>query len=237
VTTPVQGLRPDLQSDDVTTQVERDRDEYDHLEPLLTDFATLTAEDPRRAALRAQLVEGFVPVVQHIAARYRDRSEPLDDLEQVGTIGLIHALDRFDPSRRLHFLSYAVPTITGEIRRHFRDRTWSVRVPRALKDLQQPLRDAVAELSEHLGRAPRPSEIATRLNAPLEQVIDALRAQDAYQSTSLDTPVGSTGTTLGDGLGDVDSALEKIEYLHALKPLLGRAPRTRAHHPDPAVLR
>jgi RNA polymerase sigma-B factor len=202
----------------------RATDEYSHLSPLLAEYAALPADDPRRPALRDQLVKGFLPVVHHIAGRYRNRGEPMDDLDQVGAIGLMHALDRFDPDRGLNFLSYAVPTITGEIRRHFRDRTWSVRVPRALKDMQQPLRDAIAELSEQLGRAPRPSEIAARLSLPLEQVIDALRAQDAYNSTSLDSPSSTTGATVGDALGDVDSALEKVEYRHLLKPLLDELP-------------
>jgi RNA polymerase sigma-B factor len=220
--TTVEDLRPQAPSEPGVTT--RASDEYRHLVPLLDEYAALAPGDPRRPELRDRLVEGFLPVVHHIATRYRNRGEPIDDLEQVGAIGLMHALDRFDPGRGLNFLSYAVPTITGEIRRHFRDRTWSVRVPRVLKDLQQPLRDAVAELSDQLGRAPRPSEIAARMGAPLEQVIDALRAQDAYSSTSLDTPSSTTGGTLGDALGDVDSALEKVEYRQLLKPLLDELP-------------
>jgi len=220
--TTVEAIRPQAPSDPGV--ITRASDEYSHLMPLLAEYAALAPADPRRPALRAHLVEGFLPVVHHIAARYRNRGEPIDDLDQVGSIGLMHALDRFDPGRGLNFLSYAVPTITGEIRRHFRDRTWSVRVPRVLKDLQQPLRDAVAELSDQLGRAPRPSEIAARMDAPLEQVIDALRAQDAYNSTSLDTPSSTTGATLGDAIGDVDSAFENVEYRHMLKPLLDELP-------------
>ncbi len=108
-------------------------DTYDHLTPLLVEFAALPADDPRRRVLRKELVEGFLPVVQHIASRYRNRGEPLDDLEQVGTIGLLHAVERFDPNLGPNFLGYLIPTITGEMRRHFRDRTWSVHVPRALK--------------------------------------------------------------------------------------------------------
>jgi RNA polymerase sigma-B factor len=223
--TTVEDLRPQTVPDPgVTTRAERETDQYDHLAPLLAEYAALAPDDPRRADLRDSLVRGYLPVVHHIAGRYRNRGEPVDDLDQVGSIGLIHALDRFDPERGLHFLTYAVPTITGEIRRHFRDRTWSVRVPRTLKDLQQPLRDAVAKLSDDLGRAPRPSEIAAELGAPLEQVIEALRAQDAYSSASLDTPVGASGGTLGDSLGDTDSALEKVEYRHLLKPLLDELP-------------
>jgi RNA polymerase sigma-B factor len=218
VTTLHESPRP------LATTAERRSDTYDHLGPVLAEFAALPADAPGRRPLRDQLVEGFLPVVQHIASRYRNRGEPLDDLEQVGTIGLVRAIDRFEPERGLNFLTYAVPTITGEIRRHFRDRTWSVNVPRPMKDLQQPLRNAVAELSDELQRAPRPSEIAARLGAPVEQVIEALQAQDAYHPTSLDTPLGSGDSTLVDTFGDVDATLEKIENRHALRPLLDQLP-------------
>jgi RNA polymerase sigma-B factor len=202
----------------------RSSDSYDHLLPVLEEFAALDEGDPRRAVLRERLVEGFLPVVQHIASRYRNRGEPLVDLEQVGSIGLLNALDRYEPQRERHFLSYAIPTITGEIRRHFRDKTWSVRVARGLKDLQQPIREAVEELSDALGRAPRPSEIAARLGIDVQEVIEGLRAQDAYRTSSLDAPVGEGGGTVGDSLGEVDRALAAVEDHHALRPLLDRLP-------------
>jgi len=122
----------------------------------------------------------LLPMVHHIASRYRNRGEPAADLEQVGTIGLMLALDRFDPDRGHAFLSFAVPTITGEIRRHFRDRTWFMRVPRALKDLQGPVRDAVTTLSTKLGRGPRPTEIAAHLDVTTDLVIEALHAAHAH---------------------------------------------------------
>jgi RNA polymerase sigma-B factor len=197
---------------------------YDHLTPVLAEFVALSVDDPRRRVLRDELIEGYLPVVAHIARRYYGRGEPIDDLEQVGTIGLLHALNRFEPDRGLNFLSYAIPTITGEMRRHFRDRTWSVHVPRALKDLQGPVRDTVARLSDELGRAPRPSEIADRLGTTREQVIQALHAQDAYHPTSLDTPIGAGSGTLGETFGDLDSTLDRIENRHALRPLLDRLP-------------
>ena len=201
----------------------RDSDSYEHLTPLLSEFAALDDDDPRRAVLRERLVEGFLPVVHHIAARYRNRGEPLDDLEQVGAIGLIKAVDRFEPQRERHFLSYAIPTITGEMQRHFRDKTWSVRVPRALKDIQGPVRQAVSELSAELQRAPRPSEIAARLGIGVEAVIEALQAQDAYSSISLETPV-TEGLVLSDTLGGLDAALQLAEYRHTLRPLLAELP-------------
>ncbi len=201
----------------------RSSDNYEHLLPVLSEFAALDEGDPRRAVLRERLVEGFLPVVQHIASRYRNRGEPLVDLEQVGSIGLLNALDRYEPQRERHFLSYAIPTITGEIRRHFRDKTWSMRVPRALKDRQAPVRQAVSELSAELQRAPRPSEIAARLGIGVEEVIEALQAQEAHSSVSLDTPVND-GLVLADTLGGTDAALEQAEYRHTLAPLLAELP-------------
>jgi RNA polymerase sigma-B factor len=197
---------------------------YGHLAPLLAEYAELADSDPRRAGLRAELVSGYLPVVQHIARRYRDRGEPLTDLEQAGTIGLLNALDRFDPDRGVDFLGYLVPTVTGELRRHFRDRTWSMRVPRRLKDLQGPIRQAVAVLSSGLGRAPRPSEIAAELNIDLDEVIEALTAQHAYAADSLDALLGGTDLALGDLLGRVDESLETAGYRQSLRAALDELP-------------
>jgi RNA polymerase sigma-B factor len=201
----------------------RDSD-YAHLAPLFQEFATLPPDDPRRAPLRAKLVTGYLPVVQHIARRFAGRGEPVDDLEQAGTVGLLNAVDRFEPDRGIDFLSYAVPTITGEIRRHFRDRTWSMRVPRRLKDLQSSINGAVGPLSQELGRAPRPSEVANRLGIPTEDVVEGIDAQQAYRSTSLDELVAGADTTLTDTLGSVDAELDKVEYRETLAPLLDELP-------------
>ena len=198
--------------------------EYGHLTVLLAEFAELDASDPRRVELRAELVAGYLPVVQNIARRYRNRGEPLCDLEQAGAIGLLNALERYDPDRGVDFLGYLVPTVTGELRRHFRDRTWAMRVPRRLKDLQGPIRQAVASLSTTLGRAPKPSEIAARLDAPLGDVIDALGAQQAYAADSLDALVGGTDIALGDLLGRVDESLQTMEYRQSLRTALAELP-------------
>jgi RNA polymerase sigma-B factor len=201
----------------------RDSD-YAHLTPLFVEMAALPPDHPDRAALRSKLVTGYLPVVQHIARRFAGRGEPVDDLEQAGTIGLINAVDRFEPDRGVDFLSYAVPTITGEIRRHFRDRTWSMRVPRRLKDLQSSINGAVGPLSQELGRAPTPSEIAARLGIPAEDVVEGLDAQRAYRSSSLDELVSGADTTLTDTLGAADAELEKVEYRQTLAPLLDDLP-------------
>jgi RNA polymerase sigma-B factor len=202
--------------------------EYAHLAPLFAELVGLPPDHPERAALRAKLITGHLPVVQHIARRFAGRGEPTDDLEQAGTVGLLNAVDRFEPDRGVDFLSYAVPTITGEIRRHFRDRTWSMRVPRRLKDLQSTINSAVGTLSQELGRAPRPSEIAERTGLPVEEVLEGLDAQQAYRSSSLDELVAGADTALADTMGSVDDELEKVEYREAIGPLLDElAPRER----------
>ena len=201
----------------------RDSD-YAHLAPLFVEFAALPPGHPDRVALRNKLVTGYLPVVQHIARRFAGRGEPVDDLEQAGTVGLLNAVDRFEPGRGIDFLSYAVPTITGEVRRHFRDRTWSMRVPRRLKDLQSSINGAVGPLSQELGRAPRPSEIAARLGLTTEEVVEGLDAQQAYRSTSLDELVAGADTTLTETLGQADAELDKVEYRQTLAPLLDELP-------------
>ncbi len=205
-----------------------DRDaEYDHLAPLLAEYAALAEDDPRRERLRDQLVTGYLPVAQHIARRFNHRGEPLDDLVQVATVGLINAVDRYQPDRGSDFFSFAVPTISGEVRRHFRDQGWSMRVPRRLKDLHVSINAVVSEMSQGLGRAPRPSEIAARLDVPVSEVLEGLEAAQAYRSSSLDEMLSSEegGATLGELLGEADAALVQVEYQQALKPLLAELPQ------------
>jgi len=204
-------------------ELSRDSD-YAHLAAVFEKFAATAADDPGREALRDTLVTGYLPVVQHIARRFAGRGEPVDDLEQAGTVGLLNAVDRFEPDRGVDFLSYAVPTITGEIRRHFRDRTWSMRVPRRLKDLQGAINGAIGPLSQELGRAPRPSEIAAWLDIPVRDVVEGLGAQRAYRSSSLDELVAGADTTVTETLGAADAELEKVEYRQTLAPLLDELP-------------
>lgn len=210
-----------------TTETRNQSDGYEHLSGLLAEFSRLPADDPRRDALRDQLVTGYLPVAQHIARRFAHRGEPIDDLEQVATVGLIHAVNRFEADRGTDFLSYAVPTITGEVRRHFRDQAWSMRVPRRLKDMHVSIGAAVSELSQRLGRAPRPSEIAERLGLPTEEVLEGLEASSAYRSASLDEALAGddeSGGTAIEILGEVDAALDQVEYRESIRPLLARLP-------------
>jgi RNA polymerase sigma-B factor len=207
-----------------------EHDEYAHLIPLQRRYAKLEPADPDRRRWRDQLINGYLPVAEHIARRFAGRGEPLEDLVQVATVGLINAVDRFEPSRGSNFLSFAVPTITGEVRRYFRDHGWATRVPRRLKDLNLAIRGALAELSQQLGRAPRPSEIAGRLGVPVSEVIQGLQAGEAYRSSSLDEMLGcGEGTaTLGEFVGALDTEMALIDYRETLRPVLAElTPRDR----------
>lgn len=196
--------------------------EYGHLSPLLERYAALPADHPDREGLREELVRGFLPVAQHIARRFSNRGEPLDDLVQVATVGLINAIDRYSPDRGTDFFSFAVPTISGEVRRHFRDLGWSMRVPRRLKDLHVSINGAVSELSQSLGRAPKPSEIAERLGVPVSEVLEGLEASEAYRSSSLDEMLSSEqgSATVGELVGEADAELDRVDFRQALRPVL-----------------
>ncbi|HYZ35958.1 MAG TPA: SigB/SigF/SigG family RNA polymerase sigma factor [Pseudonocardiaceae bacterium] len=189
-------------------------------------FAELASDDPQRPRLREALIRGYLPVAEHIARRFAGRGEPVEDLIQVATVGLVNAVDRFDPARGSHFLAFAVPTITGELRRYFRDHGWSTRVPRRLKDLNLTIRGALAELSQQLGRSPRPSEIADRLGVPTSRVLEALHAAEAYRSSSLDEMLSRPATTaaVNDCLGNGDDRMDLVEDREALRPLLAQLP-------------
>jgi RNA polymerase sigma-B factor len=204
--------------------------EYAPLAPLQRRYAKLAPDDPERQRLREQLISGYLPVAEQIARRFAGRGEPLDDLTQVAILGLINAVDRFEPARGSHFVSFAVPTITGELRRHFRDHGWSMRVPTRVTDLHIAIRGTQTELSQQLGQAPLPSEIAERLRSPLSEVIEALQAGEAYRSSSLAEILGSgEGTaTLGEFIGGLDGELALIDDREVLRPLLAElAPRER----------
>ncbi|GAA4785415.1 RNA polymerase sigma factor SigF [Actinomycetospora chlora] len=203
------------------------RGEYDHLMPKLAEHAALEKGSAERLRLRDELVRGHLPVAQHIARRFSRRGEPEEDLEQVATLGLINAVDRYDPERGTDFLSYAVPTITGEVRRHFRDQAWSMRVPRRLKDLNVTLSSAMSQMSQTLGRAPNATELAEHLGIGKEEVLEALEASNAYRSGSLDEMLvdDPDSGTVSDLLGEADGALEQVEYQQSLAPLLEKLPQ------------
>jgi RNA polymerase sigma-B factor len=204
-----------------------DDDEYAHLAPVLDQYVRLSPHDPARARLREQLVTGYLPVAQHLAHRYAQRGVPVDDLTQIAAVGLVQAIDRFDPDFGSSFLAYAIVTMQGEIRRYFRDRTWSMRVPRRLKDLHVSINRASTTLSSRLGQAPRPSELATHLNISTEEVLEGLEAGQAYATTSLDRTLdgaNSDASPVLDRLGEDDPDLDRVEIHHTLTPLLAKLP-------------
>ncbi|MFD3356229.1 RNA polymerase sigma factor SigF [Streptomyces fradiae] len=184
---------------------------------------------PERAELRNQLVRMHLPLVEHLARRFRNRGEPLDDLTQVATIGLIKSVDRFDPERGVEFSTYATPTVVGEIKRHFRDKGWAVRVPRRLQELRLSLTSATAELSQLHGRSPTVHELAEKLGISEEEVLEGLESANAYSTLSLDVPdTDDESPAVADTLGAEDEALEGVEYRESLKPLLeGLPPREK----------
>ncbi|QJT04003.1 RNA polymerase sigma factor SigF [Streptomyces asoensis] len=177
------------------------------------------------AEMRNQLVRMHLPLVEHLARRFRNRGEPLDDLTQVATIGLIKSVDRFDPERGVEFSTYATPTVVGEIKRHFRDKGWAVRVPRRLQELRLALTTATAELSQQHGRSPTVHELAEKLAISEEEVLEGLESANAYSTLSLDVPdTDDESPAVADTLGAEDEALEGVEYRESLKPLLEDLP-------------
>lgn len=198
-----------------------------HERELLAQLAAMPPDDPRRPALRDEVVTMHLPLVHHVARRFSDRGEPYDDLVQVGTIGLIKAVDRYDIERGAELSTYATPTVVGEIKRHFRDKGWSVRVPRRLQELRISITRATAELSQDLGRSPTVKEIAAHLDITDDEVLEGLEAAASYSTLSLD----STGpdqdgesAALADSLGEHDDRLEQVEYRQTLRPLLATLP-------------
>jgi RNA polymerase sigma-B factor len=193
---------------------------------LFVELNALPEDDPRRAKLRDELVEIHLPLVEYLARRFRNRGEPLDDLVQVATIGLIKSVDRFDLDREVEFSTYATPTIVGEIKRHFRDKGWAIRVPRRLQELKLSLTKATSELSQKNGRAPTVAELAAHLGMTDEEILEGLESANAYSAVSLDAPDGGDDDSpaVADSLGMIDEALEGVEYRESLKPLLEKLP-------------
>lgn len=176
--------------------------------------------------VRNTLVELNLALVKFAASRFRSRSEPVEDIIQVGTIGLIKAIDRFELSRGVEFPTFAMPTIIGEIKRFFRDTSWSVRVPRRLQELRLDLAKAGDELAQRLDRAPTVAELADKLNISEAEVIEGMSASNAYTASSLDAQPEEDDSegALADRIGYEDHGLEGIEYVESLKPLIAELP-------------
>src|SRR2546423_2272575 len=173
-------------------------------------------------AAREALVQRFLPLARQLARRYQRAEEPLEDLIQVASLGLIKAIDRFNPDRDVAFSSYAVPTILGEIKRHFRDRTWAVRVPRDLQELSLKVDRTVVAMAKELQRSPTVLELAEKLDVTEEQVLEAMEASGAYRATSLSAPRGGEdqGDTLADTVGCEERGYDRAEDRATLDQLL-----------------
>jgi RNA polymerase sigma-B factor len=180
-------------------------------------------QDNRDEAAREELVQRTLPLARTLARRYANKGEPLDDLEQVAALGLVKAIDRFDLEREVRFTTFAVPTIAGEIKRHFRDRGWMLRVPRDVQELSARLAVTRDRLTRELGRSPTVDELAAGAAAGVEQVLEALGAADAYRALSLDEPLGE-GLEAMDSIGGDDDGFERVEQRHMLRSGLTQLP-------------
>ncbi|MFI5583714.1 SigB/SigF/SigG family RNA polymerase sigma factor [Amycolatopsis sp. NPDC051758] len=188
---------------------------------LFSELAALPPDSPERERIRDTLVRNHLELARNLARKFRNRDEAMEDLVQIATVGLIHAVDRFDPAQGTDFLAFAVPTISGELRHHFRDNSWSVRVPRRLKELNANISAAREELTVQLSRAPKPSEIAGRLGVPIEDVYEGLRAGQGRYGASLDHLLENAAHTR---FGAPDAELGQAELREALRPMLESLP-------------
>ncbi|KLO29651.1 RNA polymerase sigma factor SigF [Mycolicibacter heraklionensis] len=201
--------------------------EYADVGDMFRELAEYDADSPDFRNRKDKIVERCLPLADHIARRFEGRGELRDDLVQVARVGLVNAVTRFDVETGSDFVSFAVPTIMGEVRRHFRDNSWSVKVPRRLKELHLRLGVATAELSQRLGRAPTASELAAELELSRDEVVEGLVAGSSYNTLSIDGGGSSDEDdvrSIADTLGEVDARMDRIEDREALRPLLEALP-------------
>jgi RNA polymerase sigma-B factor len=179
--------------------------------------------------LRDQIVASQVGLAEYLARRFKNRGEPIEDLIQVALLGLLKAVERFDPSRGLEFSTFATPTIVGELKRHFRDKGWAVRVPRRVQELHLRMGTVVNNLAQELGRSPTIPEIAQRAEVSVDEVLEAMEAGRAYRFSSIDAPAGDdedrAQSPAAAQLGEDDSSLEEVEQRMLLSPLIASLPK------------
>jgi RNA polymerase sigma-B factor len=181
--------------------------------------------DTRDLALRDQLVEAHMGLAAYLARRFANRGQPLEDLTQVAALGLLKAVERFDPSLKIEFSTYATTTIVGELKRYLRDRGWAVRAPRRMQELYLTLSKVVDPLGQELGRSPTIGELAAEVGASEEEVLEALEAGQAYRFASLDAPRSEgDGDTVGEAMGGEDEELVRAEQRALLAPMLDHLP-------------
>lgn len=201
-------------------------DGWPEVEPLLATLTTMRETDPNRARLRHHIICQCLHAARREANRYRHTGESFDDLVQVATLGLILAIDRYDPERGIPFKHFAVPTITGELKRHFRDKSWSVKVSRRIQELHQTVRRAEPELAQRIGRMPTIADLAQHLNISSDDVEAARRGDAAYTTRSLSWPVAGDDDRreLGEVFGEPDRAIEAVADHDALRRALPLLP-------------
>jgi RNA polymerase sigma-B factor len=198
----------------------------DRVQQLLEELARTGRHDPRWEELSAEIVRIHQPFIRYIASRYSRHGEPREDVEQAAMLGLVKAINGYDPEVGRRFMAYASPTVIGEVKRHFRDRTWSMRMPRRLQELRLSLRTVRSDFLRDHGRAPTVREMSVLMGISEEEVIEALEAADAYRPISLDSPVSEEvgGETLGDLIGEEDPDIETVVDRTAVRPLLEKLP-------------
>jgi RNA polymerase sigma-B factor len=204
-------------------------DSYDDVVDMFLALRGMPAESREYARQRERIVVRCLPLADHVARRFARRGEHLDDLTQVARLGLMNAINRFDPSKGPSFIGYAVPTMMGEVRRHFRDYTWGMRVPRRLRELHVQIGKATPELIQRLGRAPTASELSDALGVPREEVVECLVAGDAYRLESLDAPMGDSSSgkdrMVAESVGEVDPHIDHITNREAVRGFLAILPQ------------
>jgi RNA polymerase sigma-B factor len=189
-----------------------------------TEVLRLFERIPEDSTARDELVARFQPLAEYFARRFAGRGEPIEDLNQVASIGLLNAIDRFEPTREARFATYAAATILGDLKRHLRDKAWAIRVPRSLQELGLRMNRLIPQLSQELGRSPTIQELANRLEATPEEVLEAMDAAQAYSTASLDAPIGEDGRNPMETIGGRDPSLELVERWTAIAPAIKDLP-------------
>jgi RNA polymerase sigma-B factor len=201
-----------------------DATERDELRRKLQQYA-----QTRDKVLRDEIVGAQVGLAEYLARRFKNRGEPIEDLIQVALLGLLKAVERFDPSRGLEFSTFATPTIVGELKRHFRDKGWAVRVPRRVQELHLRMGTVVNNLAQELGRSPTIPEIARRAEVSVDEVLEAMEAGRAYRFSSIDTPAGEDEergpAPAATQLGADESGMDEVEHRMLLSPLIASLPK------------
>lgn len=213
----------------VSTQTD---DSYDDVVEMFVALREMPAESHEYRRQRELIVSRCLPLADHVASHFARRGEGLDDLIQVARLGLMNAVNRFDPAKGPSFIGFAVPTMMGEVRRYFRDYSWGMRVPRRLRELHVQISRTTGDLAQKLGRAPTAGELSKVLDVPREEIVECLVAGDAYRLDSLDAPLGadSSGTprSVADAVGGIDPQIEHITNREAVRVLVaGLAQRER----------